>query len=377
MKDFITQSKQNYADLLIANGKPDRAKEVMHADLYTPFFIPREAHPESEPFVKAYNEMVTEAYHDIYTLYVDLRNAADRYELLMKTVKTRLDRIKKDLIYQKGIQEDVNILCNIYTDFDSVQPLGPEDFTGNFSVQDEVFCSYIESYNPVTYEIVSIEGNGYEGNEFVYDGKNFISNALDTSNRNFINDNNILTVYEYSRLTASNKEKEIFNLVNLDQVEARCCITLKGNSSINKVVLAVGSKDTRLTGFEVSDDGIAFDNILKKEIAVKDDGTKYKQQTDYMPDSGLFCFPNAKYIRITLESNGVTDETIAFNKVEYIPKGKTKGIRPTTSPEPIIFHNDNPNEKPDQTYIYNANTGEIEQVYFPYDPYRKEWEGDL
>lgn len=363
MKDFITQSKQDYANLLIGNGKPERAEEIMKADLYTPIFTPREAHPESEPFVKNYNEMVVEAYHDIYTLYVDLRNAADRYELLMKSVKTRLDRINKDLIYQKSMQEDVNILCNIYTDFDSVTPLSAKDFSGNFGVQNDVFCSNIESYNKVSYEVIDVSGNGYEGNQFVYKDKDFVSNSVDTSNRNYLNDSSLITAYEYSRLTASNKEKEIFNLVNLDQIEAKCSITIKGSSAINKIIASVSSKDTKIIDVETSNDGISFESMLQKEITVNDDTVKYEKQTDYMPNSGLLCFPNAKYIRITFESNAVTDDVIAFTKVEYIPKNKTRTY-PTTSPGGIIYQNDNPNGKEERSLFYNHNTGKIEEHYF-------------
>lgn len=326
IKNFIDQFKSEYATLQLYCGETDRAREISESEVYTPVFKVREAHPEAEPSAKDYNEMVCEAYNDINALKIAIKQTAQNYNRLMIKTETMLQSIKNDLLQEKEKQQDLNMLCNCYTDFDNVISIDPATLRGSFSHEDGVITAKQKSYVPVSFSIEQITGNGYEGNEFVYENDKFVSESLDTSNRDALNDNNKLTVYEYSRITCSNSETNIFEYVNKDSIEAKCHIVVKGNSVFNKLNVSVSSKDTAITDIAVSDDGATFTSVLSKPIYPNDSGTKY-QNINAIPESGIRSFPSSKYMRITLESNGVTNDKIAFIKTTIAEKSNNAKMR--------------------------------------------------
>lgn len=319
LKDYILEVKSDYAQNLLAGGSFDRAKEVMESDVYSPLFLPRYVHDQSEPVVKEYNEMIKEAYYDIHMLRIGLSNSAKEYKDLMLKTDLMLKEIKNELLIQKEKQDDINILCNAFTDFEDVIQIDLSSLGGEYSLQDNIIGAKITSHNKVSYNIQDINGNGYEGNRFVYEDGSYLSEKKDTSNRNAIKDNNPLTVYEYSRITCSNSEKEIFEYANKDSIEARCIINLVADASVNKISVNIGSADSVIAELSTSEDGISFKNILAKPISPNNIDNKYKEQ-ERIPGSGLVCFPNTKYIRIVLESNAKTNDQIAFEKTSVYQK---------------------------------------------------------
>lgn len=326
LKDYISEVKSDYAEKLIAGGNFDRAKEIMTSETYTPLFYPRYAHDQSEPIVKDYNEMIKETYYDIHMLRISLRNAAKEYKDLMLKTDLILKDIKNDLLVQKEKQEDLNMLCNAFTDFEDVISITLSDLGGEYSLQDNIIGAKIVSQNKVNYAIQNINGNGYEGNRFVYEDGAYLSTKKDTSNRNAIKDNNPLTVYEYSRITCSSSEKEIFEFANRDSIEAKCIIDILADNFVNKISVNIGSADTLITEICTSEDGISFTNSLINPISPSNADNRYKEQ-ERIPGSGLQCFPNTKYIRLVLESNGKTNDIIAYEKTTVKAKNRMARIR--------------------------------------------------
>ena len=321
MHQFLRQSKDDYVKLLIANGALEQAEEMVNRDIYEPFLTVRESHPQLEPSPKNYNEMITESYHDIYTLYQCLSDSAYDFSELMTSTKKRLDVVKKQLLVQKEKLEDLNILCGKYMDFDTVISLDETNLTGSYSISDGVISAKATSQDKIGYSLESIEGNGYEGNEYVYKNNAFLKKTIDTSNRKFITDSNILTTYEYSRITANNSESEIVSAINQDSIEAKMTMTLSSKTAFNKVKINVASKDTVITNISTSVDGITYHSILNSVIKINDAAAKYGADSGYIANSGLLCFPSTYYLKITLESDGVTDDIIAFEKTVIEKKG--------------------------------------------------------
>lgn len=310
---YISSMKQTYAGMLLRNGDSDRATEVATQEMYAPILKLRVAHPDAEPSPKDFNEMMTEIVYDLTILKVELATAGYAFKQLMEDTKTRLNAVKKTMRAEKERQQDINILCNRYTEFGSVIALGADDFTGEYTEDNGLFSASIVGQTAATLSIISIEGNGYEGNKYVYKDGAFLEDTISTSNRKYITDGSTIPLYEYSRITASNSETEYFPLVNFDSVEAKCTITMVASTPIN--ALTIESPDTSIVVADVaiSDDGVQFKSVLTTALEANNADKKYEIQ-DYVSGSGVICFPSTSYVRITLQSSGTTDDVIAFNK---------------------------------------------------------------
>lgn len=320
---FIDQSKQDYSKMLLANGSLERSKEVAELDSYEPVFKFRPAHDQAEPSAKDLNEMINESYVDINALIIGFREAGKDFHNLMLTTDAKLKKIKQQLLIEKEKLDDLNILCNQYTDFNSVINLDDTNLFGSYSYENGIISSKVQSQEAVSYTISGIDGNGYEGNDYVYKSDAFLKDSIDTSSRSYINDNNDLTIYEYSRITASNSEKDVFQYVNFDSIEAKATISITSINEFNKIIINVSSKDTYLTGVLTSTDGISYKNVLSEPIEVNNETLKY-ENVNYIASSGMLCFPSTKYLKLVFESNGVTDDVLAFEKVTIIDKSTTE-----------------------------------------------------
>lgn len=319
---FIDQSKQDYSKMLLANGSLERSKEVAELDAYEPIFKFRAAHDQAEPSAKDLNEMINESYVDINALILGFREAGKSFHNLMITTDAKLKAIKQQLLIEKEKLDDLNILCNQYTDFNSVINLDNTNLYGSYTYNNGMISSKVQSQEAISYSITGVDGNGYEGNDYVYKSDAFLKNSIDTSSRAFINDNNDLTIYEYSRITANNSEKDVFQYVNFDSVEAKVTISITSINEFNKIIINVSSKDTFLSGVLISTDGISYKSVLSNPIEVNNESLKY-DTVNYIATSGVLCFPSTKYLKLVFESNGVTDDIIAFEKISVVDPATT------------------------------------------------------
>jgi hypothetical protein len=321
---YINSIKEELTDMLIKNGDTERAIEIANAPLFSPILKAIEAHAEAEPNMIDINTMFGEIIYDLTILNSEFAISANSIKELMESTDTRLLLVKRNLLVEKERQQDINILCNKYSEFSSVVNLTDDYFEGNFSSNDDIFSAQIVNQSKVQYEIISIGGNGYEGNMYVYKDKEFLEDKLSTANRKFINDDSKITTYEYSRITASNKEKESFPEVNFDSIEARCTITLSSKVSFNSLKVSSSSSKISLMDIQTSNDGIEFKSQTKRTIAFNDLERKY-DTFDYIAGSGIICFPQTKFLKIVLQSNEYTDDKIAFEKTEVTGIDKEGG----------------------------------------------------
>lgn len=314
---YITEIKQQYRDLILEQGENSRALEITNNPLYSPIFKTREIHPEAEPEPKDINDMITEVFFDLNIIDSEIMQAAKDLNSLMLSTTQRLKNVETILLNEKERQQDINILCNKYTDFGTVINLDESFFSGDFSMFEGVMSAKIIDEVNVQYDIESIYGNGYEGNDYVYKDNNFTKDIIDTSNREYINDRSIITAYEYSRITASNSEKNIFPLVNFDSIEAKCAIVFHSNTAFNSLRIESDLSDLIINEVHISNDGATFEEVSKKTISLTNKEKRYEVQ-DYVPGSGIISFPTTNYVKILLQSKGYLDDTIAFYKTETI-----------------------------------------------------------
>lgn len=279
----------------------------------SPLTDPLLLHGEQEVAPTELNGMFNTIATDLNVLNYGLCTAASNIKTFMENVKMRLDGAQKIIVQEQERQQDLNMLCNNYSDFGMVVNMTPDDFTGNFSSDGELFLMDTANDNRVDIKIDSISGNGYEGNKYVYSNNAFQQESVDTSNRAFITDGSTITLYEYSRLTAETTETDVPPEVNFDSIEATCTIILTAKSTFNTVKLISDSKELKLLSIEVSDDGIIYKQVNSETYDLKNRFNKYNVQ-NYIPDSGIICFPETKYAKLVLQSAGYTLDSIAFYK---------------------------------------------------------------
>lgn len=312
---YINAMKKVYANLLADNGDYDRSKEVATQDVYSPIMKVRPAHTDAEPDPKDFNEMMSEIMYDLTILKVEYASMGYAFKDLMLSTEERLKAVRKTVRLEKERQQDINILCNRYSEFGSVINLTAQDFTGDFTEVEGTFSAMVVEQDEIKYSIASVTGNGYEGNKYVYKNDAFLEDTISTASRKNINDGNSIPYYEYSRITANNTEKETFPLVNFDSIEAKCTITIIAEEKISSLSINSPSPDIVLSGIFISDDGVQFRPVIEQSLELNNTDKKY-EIVNYTPGSGLICFPPAMYIQVVLESSSTTDDEIAFYKTE-------------------------------------------------------------
>lgn len=311
--NYAAGIRQTYAQQLLKNGDEDRSREVLTGDPYSPILKVREAYPDAQPSTQDFNEMLQDLIQDMTILNVSFSTAGYSMKDLMLDTRSRLNNVKSMLAAEKERLMDINVLCNKYTDFGTAVNLTGLDFSGNFSEDSGVFTAKVIGTNQVTLNVVTVEGNGYEGNNYVYKDSKFLKDTINTANRASIIDGNDIPLYEYSRITAKNTETDIFPLVNFDSVEAKCSIVISSLDEFNKLKIASPQKDIMVADILISKDGMSFKSVLSKPINLNNVDKKYTTK-NYIPGSGIVCFPKTNYLKITLASNSTEDDVIAFSK---------------------------------------------------------------
>ena len=310
----IKSMKLAYCNQLISEGYTDKATSIESKDIFTPVYDPLYLHPEQELDPIVLNNSFNDIVCDLNIVNTELCKAAANIKSLMQDINTQLQNAEDLILTEKENQQDLNILCNINNGFDLVVPLTASDFSGAFSVDnDKVFYMNSNNFNNVNISVVSVSGNGYEGNKYVYNNGIFQQSVIDTSNKAFINDGSTITVYEYSRITANSSELNVPPEVNFDSIEATCSIILNAVTPINMIRLISSSNNLVLLSVETSSDGVVFTQQNLQTLDIKTQNKQY-DVNNYIPDSGIICFPDTQYVKLVLQSSGYTTDTIAFNK---------------------------------------------------------------
>ena len=73
-----------------------------------------------------------------------LTTAANNFKSLLDKTKLKILKVKTSLEVERERQQDINILCNKYSDFVSVINLNKEDFAGNLNMENRVIVKNIK-----------------------------------------------------------------------------------------------------------------------------------------------------------------------------------------------------------------------------------------
>lgn len=288
-------------------------------------FNPIYIHQEEEPVISDLNNNSDNIKKDLENIDKILIDSATDIKNLLDNTKLKLERIKNHLIAEKERQEDMNILCNRYTDFMSTISLKSSDFSGDLTFENNVLSAKLKSKERLNYDIIDIAGNGYEGNDYVYNKNDFLNKTIDSSKRDSINDNNLATYYEYSRITVGKTIDGAPNSFNKDSTEAECSIEIKADKEINKLLITSDRDDIILSKVFTSPDGLIYTLDKEYNIAMEERYERYNNP-NYVYGSGIVAIKPAKFVKIFFKSNGYSNETIAFINTFYNTSGDNSTV---------------------------------------------------
>lgn len=270
-------------------------------------------HPEEYGNSKI-NNALENGFKYIEEIYNTTTELADKVDTLLNRSIERLETVSDIITSEKERLQDISMLCNAKTDYDNAIPLTDYYFTGNFEYQDGVFSSKTTQSTSTVATVIDVTGNGYEGNKYVLQDKSYLEDILSTSNRNAIVDNNISTYWEYSRITASNTEEDLLTDFNTDSSEAKCTITLKFDQLSNELAIKSSIEGLKVVAIRYSNDNLTYKDLNIMPFSLNNKEDSYKNQ-DYIYGSNIIAFPDSLYVKITFESKGYLNDTIAFDKV--------------------------------------------------------------
>ena len=277
----------------------------------SPLLKKLELHKETEISCDDFNKFFENIEGDINIFKTEIKNAVNNFDNLIEYSKMQMNSIKKILETEKERQKDINILCNKYTNFSNVVLLDENNISSTLNYDNGIISLSTNKDTEVKYEVIDIIGNGYEGNKYVFNDNSFDIKLNDTSNRKYINDNDIITYYEYSRITASNSEKKYFSDVNFDSIYAKCSILLHSEIPFNYIEIKSELSDLILESLHISNDNRNYKQTSISDVCINNPMEKYNDK-DYIYGSGLVTFNDSKYLKILLSCNSNTNDIIAF-----------------------------------------------------------------
>lgn len=149
-------------------------------------------HPE-EYGNRKINTATRENLEDIKKIDSNIKNLGNKVEDLMNRTTKRLDVVKDIITSEKERLQDITMLCNSKTDYDNAIPLTDYHFKGDYSFNDGVFTGKETQSTTNKAQVIEVTGNGYEGNKYVINNKDYLEHTLNTTVKKNIVDNNIST----------------------------------------------------------------------------------------------------------------------------------------------------------------------------------------
>lgn len=290
---MLRYGKDRYIQMLIDNGDMEGAAEKAALDEYEPLFKKRLIHPEETPVIKDYNTMILEAKNDLSMLHYEIMSGSQELKRLADSIMLRLENVKHKLLQEKEIRDDMKMLCNAYNDFDNLIIVDEHITTRTCDYQKGVFKAKASRSQEVPYEVISVDGNGQEGNEYVLKDKNtFLKDSFATDIQKAFMDNDLQTYYEYQRICIDEDETLYAPYMYKDVLPARCNIVLEAAEIVNEC--QINGNVFLLNGLYFSHNDTDFSNALLQPIKLDNSQT--------IESTGFQAFPSGKFIKFSCES---------------------------------------------------------------------------
>ena len=273
-------------------------------------------HPEAGDNPKL-NESFDNIVYDLNHIDMILTNTGIAVDNLLTNTALRLDNIKQCIIKEKERYQDIQMLCNKYTDFDNIKTVDNITFKGDYDEDNKTYYASVKRNNKTKIAILDVYGNGYEGNEYVYNNYEYQKNVYDTSIRTNMTDNKISTYYEYSRITMQDINEESNTYFNKDNDKARCTITFQTKDPANFINISTEDLGINIVAIQYSMDGIKYSNLnIPSKISINNRLDSYNNY-GYVYGTGMLSVPTAYFFKITFESDRNKDDVIAYEKTIF------------------------------------------------------------
>lgn len=284
---------------------------------YTPTYEQLYIHPEEGETFEINNKF-NDIKYDLNKINNIVVNAADDVNTLLSSTINRLEAVNKKIINEKERLQDIKLLCNKYTDFDKVILVNPNNIElyGTAKWENNAFSCSINNFKQIDLSLFNVTGNGEEGNKYIYKNYVYVSDSLDTTKPSALFDNSISTYWEYQRITASSTEKYLLNNFYMDNEEAKCTLTISSKTDpINEIVISTDLENLEIIDMQYSNNNIDYYHIAIPTITFSK--LDCYDNDNYIYGSGVLTVPNCKYAKITFQSKGTTNDSIAFEKVMF------------------------------------------------------------
>ena len=283
-----------------------------HKQYYNGLFL----HPEAGRDSKI-NETFDNIKSDLNNIDNILIETGESIDRLLTNSVNRLAEVKKCIISEKERYQDIQMLCNKYTDFDTIKTLENIKFTGNGEIINGVYQAAQTKINKAKLNILSVNGNGYEGNRFVYNNYEYQQDTYDTSVRTNMIDDKISTYYEYSRITVQNVQLENVTYFNKDSEKVQCTMSFQANNPVNYLDISTEDLGINIIGIQYSNDGIKYKELkLPEKLSINNKLDAYNNY-GYVYGQGLISIPLSQFFKITFESDRNKDDVIAYEKTIF------------------------------------------------------------
>ena len=293
----------------------DDKKAVLSTE-YVPQYEQLHVHPEDGEHFEL-NKAFEEIYSDMKFLDTFIIDKSTSLNYLMNSIVERLDNIDLDIKAEQERLQDIKMLCNKFTDFDNVIPITEStNLSGYYSVSNDTFFCEVSSQQKNKLAVYEITGNGVEGNKYVYKDFAYVQDSVDTSDRSYLIDDSVSSYYEYERITASSTEPYLLSDFNTDSEEAKCTISLYSEKEMNMITIDSDDTTVNVIGVQCSNNGVDFEKQPIPEIKINNKMYAY-EVSDYICGDNKIQIPNSRFVKLTFQSSGATDDIIAYDRVMF------------------------------------------------------------
>lgn len=335
----IDNIKKQYKSVLAKDEKYlSILTELEKKDAAAPISSFRSLNPEDVPSYDNEERELQEILLDLTAINNATIEMKDYADSIINKIDSTVESVSKSIEEENARISDINMICGLNSEYNMVIPIFASDFSqsdsGYEALDDKSIGAKLVANEEVEYEITSLSGNGLPAKTYSYEILTSSGGAYSSDNSysdiSYITDESDITAYDYKRYITTDRSEAIDGIINYDNKEIECVITLKATKSCSKMKLLSETKDLVIKNLETSDDGVNWLSRLENPIELNNTEAVYSDSS-YIYGTGILCFPNTTYIRITVASNEISEEKIAVrasdNEAVAFPNTKSKKIR--------------------------------------------------
>lgn len=270
-------------------------------------------HGEWVPTLEDVNNIQTVLAASANFLDSTLSLIADESESIVEEIEIALSKIEETVRTQEILADNLKILNGDYGDNVVIETLTEEDFGGYFDYQDDAFYPYISSESDSPLEVVSVVGNGYEGNKYALDTSTTFLEDVVTPKQQYMTDGDKTTYFEYSRITAPNDGRVRPIHFNSFYEDLKCTVTLSSKNLLTVLKIESVTESLILSSLETSMDGETWTT----EIVSQDEmmNTKAREANNpYAFGTGRIDVTPCYYVRLTFKNLMYDPALLAYSE---------------------------------------------------------------